>query len=88
MSVITSDHIKDYTTRMLDMLIDRCPRLMDLQLHLCDAEVAPVINLFSIRCCWPMLKRLTLRFKTEMTNKKIIDILVSHPSLERVHIRP
>jgi hypothetical protein len=77
---------------MLDMLVNRCPRLEYLQLHLDHAQDTDVSQFFE-RGRWPMLKKLSIGGKSTRDSPMILpgsDImnkfLRDHPTLERVYI--
>lgn len=78
---------------MVDMLVNRCPRLEYLQLRLDHAQNTDITQLFE-RGRWPMLKKLSIGGKTTRDSPMILpnsDImnkfLTNHPMLERVYIR-
>lgn len=83
---MNSDQITEYTKCMLGMLIDRCPRLEDLQLFLNRAGLAQVIRRLMNQGRWPMLKRLTLACMFLEPDENTLDFLVAHPTLECIHI--
>jgi hypothetical protein len=56
---ITGDVAEGYTARMLDMLINRCPRLEDLHLFQEHNDTVDLRMIFK-QGRWPLLKRLSL----------------------------
>lgn len=73
----------DYS-RMYDMLINRCPRLEDLQLYNHMPLLAPIFS----RARWPRLKRLSFRGRSfrAVDQAAFDDFCRAHPTLESLHI--
>jgi hypothetical protein len=82
----------EYTARMLDMLINRCPRLEEL--HLCQEHEDTVdLRMLFKQGRWPLLKRLSLgsRYNPILISDPGIPPITlaffdAHPNLENIYI--
>jgi hypothetical protein len=89
---IASDTAREYTVRMLDMLINRCPCLQELHLYQKHEDAVDLSMLFK-EGCWPLLQRLSLGSQYNpilISDPGIPPITLAffdaHPNLENVYI--
>jgi hypothetical protein len=85
--------VSAYLSQMVDMLVNRCPRLEYIQLRLDHAQPTDITQFFECGH-WPMLKKLSIGGETIEDSPMILpgsDIfnkfLRNHPTLDHLYIR-